>query len=315
VFERYTEKARRAIFFARYEAATFGSAYIDTDHLLLGLMREDAVLKAHLRPPATDETFRKQVDAHSTERLKIATSVDLPLSQPCKRALHYAADESERLQQKFIGPGHLVLGLLHLEEGLAADFLKQSGIHLVMYRDVVRASPADTPGPPEGRLAEEEKPSSAPRGPQAPRAPQLASSIGVLESLIELEIAHLNPYQRLKRKPWTRQEALGHLVDLAMWHHQLLERALTEPAVAISGSPPDHQGVAQIYRHYPWEQLVPLWISLNRLLAHVLTVIPEEKLAIACRIGVEEPRTLLVVIQHYVGACEDLVGQMLAKLE
>ena len=41
MFERYTEKARRVIFFARYEASQFGSPYIETEHLLLGLLRED----------------------------------------------------------------------------------------------------------------------------------------------------------------------------------------------------------------------------------------------------------------------------------
>jgi ATP-dependent Clp protease ATP-binding subunit ClpA len=44
MFERYTEKARRVIFFARYEASQYGSPYIETEHLLLGLMREDHTL-------------------------------------------------------------------------------------------------------------------------------------------------------------------------------------------------------------------------------------------------------------------------------
>ncbi|MFZ0862910.1 MAG: Clp protease N-terminal domain-containing protein [Candidatus Sulfotelmatobacter sp.] len=42
MFERYTEIARRVIFFARYEASQFGSPYIETEHLLLGLLREDS---------------------------------------------------------------------------------------------------------------------------------------------------------------------------------------------------------------------------------------------------------------------------------
>ena len=44
MFERYTEKARRVIFFARYEASQFGSPCIETEHLLLGLLREDKAL-------------------------------------------------------------------------------------------------------------------------------------------------------------------------------------------------------------------------------------------------------------------------------
>ena len=48
MFERYTEKARRVIFFARYEASQFGSPYIETEHLLLGLLREDKALTNRL---------------------------------------------------------------------------------------------------------------------------------------------------------------------------------------------------------------------------------------------------------------------------
>ena len=48
MFERYTEKARRTIFFGRFEASAFGSPYIETEHLLLGLLREDKALAHRL---------------------------------------------------------------------------------------------------------------------------------------------------------------------------------------------------------------------------------------------------------------------------
>jgi ATP-dependent Clp protease ATP-binding subunit ClpC len=48
MFERYTEKARRAIFFARYDASQYGSYYIDTEHILLGLMRENFPLLSNM---------------------------------------------------------------------------------------------------------------------------------------------------------------------------------------------------------------------------------------------------------------------------
>jgi len=81
MFERYTEKARRVIFFARYEASQFGSPYIETEHLLLGLLREDkALTNRFLRSHASVESIRKQIEAHTTIREKVSTSVDLPLS-------------------------------------------------------------------------------------------------------------------------------------------------------------------------------------------------------------------------------------------
>ena len=67
MFERYTEKARRVIFFARYEASQFGSPYIETEHLLLGLLREDkALANRFLRSHAAVESIRKQIEGHTT---------------------------------------------------------------------------------------------------------------------------------------------------------------------------------------------------------------------------------------------------------
>ncbi len=112
MFERYTEKARRVIFFARYEASQFGSPYIETEHLLLGLLREDKALTNNfLRSHASVESIRKQIEGHTTIREKVSTSVDLPLSNECKRVLAYAAEEAERLSHKHIGTEHLLLGL------------------------------------------------------------------------------------------------------------------------------------------------------------------------------------------------------------
>ena len=90
MFERYSEKARRAIFFARYETSQFGTPYIETEHLLLGLLREDKALASrfltislHVQPwqrsHAGIESIRKQIEAHTPIREKVSTSVDLPL--------------------------------------------------------------------------------------------------------------------------------------------------------------------------------------------------------------------------------------------
>jgi len=113
MFERYTEKARRVIFFARYEATQFGSPYIETEHLLLGLLREDkALINRFLRSHASVEFIRKRIEGHTTIREKVSTSVDLPSSNECKRVLDYAAEEAEGLSHKHIGTEHLLLGLL-----------------------------------------------------------------------------------------------------------------------------------------------------------------------------------------------------------
>ena len=136
MFERYTEKARRVIFFARYEASQFGSPYIETEHLLLGLLREDkALTNRFLRSHASIESIRKQIEAHTTIREKVSTSVDLPLSNECKRVLAFAAEEAERLGHKHIGTEHLLLGLLREEKCFAAEILAERGLKLSQIRE------------------------------------------------------------------------------------------------------------------------------------------------------------------------------------
>lgn len=136
MFERYTEKARRVIFFARYEASQFGSPYIETEHLLLGLLREDkALTNRFLRSHASIESIRKQIEGRTTIREKVSTSVDLPLSQECKRVLAYAAEEAERLSHKHIGTEHLLLGLLREDKSFAAEILHERGLRLSAIRE------------------------------------------------------------------------------------------------------------------------------------------------------------------------------------
>lgn len=136
MFERYTEKARRVIFFGRYEASEFGSPFIETEHLLLGLLREDKALTNRLvRQGSSVENIRKQIEDATTVREKVSTSVDLPLSNESKRVLGYAAEEAERLGHKHIGTEHLLLGLLREEKSFAAAILHECGLRLSTVRE------------------------------------------------------------------------------------------------------------------------------------------------------------------------------------
>src|SRR5215468_8438858 len=125
MFERYTEKARRVIFFARYEASQFGAQAIEAEHILLGLLREDKQLshKFFRTPHSTVESIRKEIEGRTILREKVSASVDLPLSPSAKRVLIYAADESERLGHRHIGTEHLLLGILREEKSPAAEIL------------------------------------------------------------------------------------------------------------------------------------------------------------------------------------------------
>ncbi len=152
MFERYTEKARRVIFFARYEASQFGSPYIETEHLLLGLLREDkALTNRFLRSHASVESIRKQIEQHTTVREKVSTSVDLPLSNECKHVLAYAAEEAERLSHKHIGTEHLLLGLLREEKCFAAEILMERGLRLPAIREELQRTTQEKPAAASGK--------------------------------------------------------------------------------------------------------------------------------------------------------------------
>jgi len=139
MFERYTETARRSIFFGRYEASQWGSPYIETEHLLLGLLREDKALANRLLGSyAAVELIREQIEERMAPRAKVSTSVDLPLSHGCKRALAYGAEEAERRKHKHIGPEHLLLGVLREQTCLAAELLRQRGVTLERLREQLR---------------------------------------------------------------------------------------------------------------------------------------------------------------------------------
>ena len=143
MFERFSEKARRVIFFARYEASQFGSRHIATEHLLLGLLREDKELAtAFLGSDGALDSIRKQIEAHTMVAARIPTSVDLPLSGEGKRVLAYAAEEGSRLRHKDIGPGHLLLGLLREEKSYAAEILRERGVFLERARETIARLPA-----------------------------------------------------------------------------------------------------------------------------------------------------------------------------
>lgn len=137
MFERYTEHARRVIFFARYEASQVGSPFIETEHMLLGIMRQNRDLIRAVLPKTSTETIRKHIGDRQNRSEKTSVSVDLPLSNECKRVLAYAAEEAERLSHRHIGSEHLLLGLLREKEGLAAQILRSYGATIESTRKII----------------------------------------------------------------------------------------------------------------------------------------------------------------------------------
>ncbi|QYO65690.1 ATP-dependent Clp protease ATP-binding subunit [Leptolyngbya sp. 7M] len=133
MFERYSERSRRVIFFARYEALQYGSPYIAPEHLLLGLLREDKTLGARFfpyKPTVTVESVRREIEERIVVRERIPQSAELHLSPETKRILFYANEESRQLKTKNVGPEHLLAGILREERSIAAEILFQYGLRV-----------------------------------------------------------------------------------------------------------------------------------------------------------------------------------------
>src|SRR5947209_1928811 len=127
MFERFTENARRALFFARYETTRLGSMSIETEHLLLGLIREsNAVTRlVFARSQLSLDTIRTEIESRTAFREKIALSVEIPFSAETKRVLQYAGAEADRLRHDDIDAEHLLLGILREEGSVAASILME----------------------------------------------------------------------------------------------------------------------------------------------------------------------------------------------
>lgn len=106
----------------------------------------------------------------------------------------------------------------------------------------------------------------------------------------------------LKSAPnsWSKKEILGHLLDSAVNNHHRFVRAQQVKELTFPAYAQEHWVNSQRYGERPWSELVDLWRLYNRHLAHVISLIPEDKLAVTCLIGSSEPVSLGYLVEDYV---------------
>jgi hypothetical protein len=155
MFERFTERARRVLFFGRYEASELGSTGIDTGHLLLGLIRGGNGLPTRLFADAgiALDVIRDELLRRLPAGPKTSTSVEIPFSAAVHRVLQHTAQEADRLSHDYIGTEHLLLGLLREQRSFAAEVLSSRGLRLDRVRErivelLAEGEPPGRPGPP-----------------------------------------------------------------------------------------------------------------------------------------------------------------------
>ena len=113
MFERYSEHARRVLFFARYELTQLGGKALDPAHVLLGLLRDsegtDRLFASRNIPPAE---LRLKIEERVRHGARVPTSAEIPFAMATKRVLNFAAEEADRRRQRTVEPEHLLLGVL-----------------------------------------------------------------------------------------------------------------------------------------------------------------------------------------------------------
>ena len=137
MFEKFTEKAKRILFLARYEASQQGSKVIATEHLLLGLLKEgeETTRELFARATVSMDLLQAELERRGPGREKLSTSVEIPFGDDTKKVLQYAEEEAERLMHPQIGTEHLLLGLLRAEESPAGRMLAERGMRLYAVRE------------------------------------------------------------------------------------------------------------------------------------------------------------------------------------
>lgn len=131
MWQRFTEKARKVIFYSQEEAQKFGEGYVSTEHLLLGLLREGdgtaiAVIKNLGMIP---DRIRHEIQVQ-LPRGDARPSQDMTLTPRAKRVIDLAYDEARNLNNNYIGTEHLLLGLIREWDGLAGRVLTKLGVEL-----------------------------------------------------------------------------------------------------------------------------------------------------------------------------------------
>ncbi len=128
--ERFTQRARRVLSLAQEEAERMQHSYIGTEHLLLGLMREEGGVAGRvLSELGLDQRRVEELVERMTSSKRTAGPAQMDLSPSTKKVLELAVDEARRLGHHYIGTEHLLLGLVRQTDGVAIEVLKRLNIN------------------------------------------------------------------------------------------------------------------------------------------------------------------------------------------
>jgi ATP-dependent Clp protease ATP-binding subunit ClpC len=138
VFERFTERARQVVVLAQDEARAFKHDYIGTEHILLGLLREEEGLAARILESLdiTVEEVRANVARTVGQGDEVATG-QIPFTPRAKKVLDLSLREALSLGHNYIGTEHVLLGLMRENDGVGARILLEFDVDADTVRDEV----------------------------------------------------------------------------------------------------------------------------------------------------------------------------------
>jgi len=134
-FQRYTLKAREAVFFSRCEADQQGSPSLEPEHVLLGLIRASQGLKGFDGIASSLDHARSQLTSKPPASDPLQLNTRMSAGERAKNIFRTAAKEADALKHHDIGLAHVLLGVLHESDSRAATSLDRSGIRLQLIRD------------------------------------------------------------------------------------------------------------------------------------------------------------------------------------
>ncbi len=132
MYERFTDRARKVMQLAHVEAQRFNHEYVGTEHILLGLIKENSGVAANVLKnlDLNPSIIRKEVEKIVQPGPLIVTLGKLPQAPRAKKVIEHSIEEARNLNHNYVGTEHLLLGLLHEKEGVAAQVLMNLGLHL-----------------------------------------------------------------------------------------------------------------------------------------------------------------------------------------
>lgn len=138
MFEKFTERGRKVIIYAKEEAEKRQNDYLGTEHLLLAVLKEDdglpvAILK---RMAIMPDEIRMEVERNLPQGTNLMTFGDIPFTPRAKKVLELAVEEARLLGHNYIGSEHIFLGLIREEEGIGGKILRSFGANLLGARQL-----------------------------------------------------------------------------------------------------------------------------------------------------------------------------------